>query len=75
MAERLGHQGSRCGVVPALALVNVEDDVDAAILLDAALEHAGRVTLDELIVDDYVGGRPALNLPSLGLVHGENPIL
>ena len=36
MAERLGYEGSRCGVVPALALVNVEEDVNAAVLLDAA---------------------------------------
>ena len=75
MAERLGHEGSRCGVVPALALVNVQEDVGAAILLDAALEHADGAALDELVVDDAVGGRPALNLPSLSLVHGENPIL
>ena len=44
-----------------IALVNVEEDVDAAILLDAALEHAGRAALDELVVDDAVGGRPALH--------------
>ena len=75
VAERLGHEGSRCGVVPALALVNVQEDVGAAILLDAVLEHAGRATVDELVVDDAIGGRPALNLPSLDLVHGENPIL
>ena len=75
MAEHLGHEGSTCSVVPAVALVNVEEDVDAAVLLDAALEHAGRVAPDELVVDDVVGGRPALNFPSLGLVHGENPVL
>ena len=74
MAERLGHQGSRCGVVPALALVNVEEDVYAMILLDAVLEHAGRAAFDELVVDHAIGGCPALNLPSLGLVHGENPV-
>ena len=38
-AERLGHQGSRHGVVPTFALVYVEEDVDALILLNAALEH------------------------------------
>ena len=75
MAEHLGHEGSTCSVVPAVALVNVEEDVDVVILLDAALEHAGRATLDKLVVDDAVGGHPALNLPSLGLVHGENPVL
>ena len=53
----------------------VEEDVDAPLLLDAALEHAGRAALDELIVDDAVGGFPKLNLPSFGLVHGENPVL
>jgi len=61
--------------VPTLALMYVEEDVDASFLLDAALEHAGGAALDELIVDDAVGGHPALNLPSLSLVHGENPVL
>ena len=75
VAERLGHDGPRRGMVPALSLVNVEEDVDAAVLLDAALENAGRAAFDELVVDDVVGGCPALNLPSLGLVHGENPVL
>ena len=75
VAERLGHQGSQCGVVPALALIYVEEDVYALFLLDAALEHAGGAALDELVVDDVVGGRPALHLPSFGLVHGENPVL
>ena len=60
VAERLGHQGSRCGVVPTLALVNVEEDVDALFLLDAALEHASGAVFDELVVDDVVGGRLAL---------------
>ena len=62
-------------MVPTLALVNVEEDVDALFLLDAALEHAGGAALDELVVDDAVGGCPTLNLPSFGLVHGENPVL
>ena len=75
MAERLGHQGSGCGVVPTLALMYVEEDVDAPFLLDAALEHADGAALDELVVDDAVGGRPTLHLPSFGLVHGENPVL
>ena len=75
MAERLGHEGPRCGVVPALALVDVEEDVDAPILLDAALEHAGGDALDELGVDDAIGGRPALQLPGFDLIHGENPVL
>ena len=39
------------------------------------LEHVGRAALDELVVDDVVGERPMLNLPTLGFVHGENPIL
>ena len=75
MAERFGHEGSRCGVVPALALANVEEDVDAVILLDAALEHAGRAALDELVVDDAIGGRPMLHLPGVDFIHGENPVL
>ena len=62
-------------MVPAFALVYVKEDVDALFLLDAALEYTGAAALDELIVDDAVGGRPALHLPSFGLVHGENPVL
>ena len=62
-------------MVPTLALMYVEEDVDAPFLLDAALEHAGGAALDELVVDDAVGGRPALHLPSFGLVHGENLVL
>ena len=62
-------------MVPALALMYVEEDVDALFLLDAALEHVGGAALDELIVDDAVGRRPVLHLPSFGLVHGENPVL
>ena len=61
--------------MPALALVYVEEDLNALVILDAALEHAGGAALDELVVDDAVGGRPMLYLPSFGLVHGENPIL
>ena len=57
-------------MVPALALVYVEEDVDALFLLDVALEHAGGAALDELVVDDVVGGRPTLQLPGFGLVHG-----
>ena len=60
-------------MVPALALVNVEEDVDATILLDAALEHGGGAALDELVVDDVVGGRPMLHLPGFDLIHGEKP--
>ena len=62
-------------MVPALALVDVEEDVDAPILLDAALEHAGGDALDELGVDDAIGGRPTLHLPGFGFVHGKNPVL
>ena len=62
-------------MVPAFALVYIEEDVDAMFLLDAALEHAGGAALDELIVDDVVGGRPTLHLPGLGLIHWENPVL
>ena len=61
--------------MPAFVLVYVEEDVDAPFLLDVALEQAGGATLDEFVVDDAVGGRPTLHLPSFGLVHGENPVL
>ena len=56
MAESLGHQGSRGGVVPALALVYVEEDLNALVLLDEALEYVGGAALDEFVVDDAVGG-------------------
>ena len=37
--ERLGHQGLLGGVVPALALVYVEEDLNALVLLNPSLEH------------------------------------
>ena len=74
MVESLGHQGPRGGVVPALALVYVEEDLNALVLLDTALEHAGGAVLDELVVDDAVGGHSVLDLSGLGLVHGKNPV-
>ena len=74
MAESLGHQGPRGGVVPALALVYVEEDLNALVLLDAALEHAGGAAF-ELVVDDVVGGCSAMHLSGFGLVHGEDPVL
>ena len=42
-------------MVPTLALMYVEEDVDALFLLDAVLEHTGGAALDELVVDDAVG--------------------
>ena len=66
MAESLGHQRSRGIVVPALALVYVEEDLNALVLLDAALEHAGGAAL---------GGSLAPHLPGFGIVHGEDPVL
>ena len=69
--ECFGHQGSRGGVVPALALVDVEEDLDPFALLDASLEHAHRAALDELVVDDAVGGRASLHMPGFGFVEGE----
>ena len=41
-------------MVPALALMYVKEDVDALLLLNVALEHAGGAALDELVVDDVV---------------------
>jgi 3,4-dihydroxy-2-butanone 4-phosphate synthase len=67
----LGHEGSRGSVVPALALVDVAQDLEPFGRLDAALEHAGCAALDELVVDDAVGGGPALHLPGLDFVVGE----
>ena len=30
---------------------------------------------DKLVVDDAVGGSPALHLPGFSFIHGENPVL
>ena len=73
MAESLGHQGPQGGVVPTLALVYVEEDLNALVLLDAALEHAGGTALDELVVDDAVGRRPALHCRALVSSMGRTP--
>ena len=62
-------------MVPALAQVHVEEHLHALVLLDAALEDTCQAALDELIVDDVVGGLPTMNLSGLSLVHGEDSIL
>ena len=71
MAESLGNQGPRGGVVSTLGVVYVDEDLNALVLLDAALENARCAALDGLVVDDVVGRRPTLHLPGLGLVRGK----
>ena len=56
----------------ALALMNILEQLQPLVWLDTALEDAGGAAVDELVVDDGVRARSALNLPSLILVLGKS---
>jgi len=71
VTECLGHQGPGGGVMPALALMDVEEDFVPFLRLDAALENAGGAAMNQLVVDDAVGRGSALDLPCRGLVGGK----
>ena len=58
----------------ALALMNVSEQLEPLVRLDTALEDASGAAMDELVVDDCVRARSALNLPSLNLVLGKSAV-
>ena len=55
-------------MVDALSLVDVFEDCNALLLLDASLEDSSDTTLDELSVDDCVCSGSALDLSCLCFV-------
>ena len=55
-------------MVDALSLVDVFEDCNALLLLDASLEDSGDIVLDELSVDDCVCSGTALDLSCLCFV-------
>ena len=55
-------------MVTALAFVDVSEDCNALLLLDAPLEDSSDTALDELSVDDCVCSGSALNLSCRDLV-------
>ena len=52
-------------MVAAFSLVNVSEDCNALLLLDASLEDSSDTALDELSVDDCVCSGSALDLSCL----------
>src|SRR4051812_19708600 len=58
-------------VVPALALVDVEEDLLPFFRINVALEHAGHVAMNQLVINDAIGGGMALDLPGQVFVRGE----
>ena len=55
-------------MVAAFSLVDVSEDCNALLLLDASLEDSSDTALDELSVDDSVCSGSALNLSCRDLV-------
>jgi hypothetical protein len=51
-------------MVAALSLVYLHEELDSFVLIDVALVYARDAALVELIVDDRVSFRSALDLPS-----------
>ena len=58
----------------ALALMNISEQLEPLVQLDTALEDASGAAMNELVVDDGVCARSALNLLSLYLVLGKSVI-
>ena len=55
-------------MVAAFSLVDVSEDCNALLLLDASLENSSDTALDELSVDDCVCSSSALDLSCLYFV-------
>ena len=68
MAEGFGDEGSRGSMVAKFTLVDIYEDNNALLRLNAALEDISRTAADELFVDDCVRGCPALHLLGQDLV-------
>ena len=58
----------------ALALMNISEQLEPLVRFDTALEDASGAAMDELVVDDCVCARSALNLSSLNLVLGKSAV-
>src|SRR4051812_46352796 len=61
MAECLGYDCRCRHVVPAFALMNISEDFKPLVLLHTPLENSGCTSVNQLIFDDGVCARSALN--------------
>jgi hypothetical protein len=71
MAEGFAHDGSRGGVIPALSLVDLSQELDPFIRLYVAPEHPTYAAFVQLVVDDSVGLGTSLDFPGSDLVLGQ----
>ena len=74
MAEGFGYDCFGGCVMATLTKMNISEQLQPLVRLDTALENASGVAMEELIVDDGVCARSALDLPSFYLVLGEDAI-
>ena len=58
----------------ALTLMNILEQLQPLVWIDTALENASGAAMDELVVDDGVRARSALNLPGLNFIVGKSAI-
>ena len=59
-------------MMTALTLMDISEQLQPLVRLDTTLENASGAAMEELIIDDGVCARSALNLPSLHLVLGKD---
>ena len=68
MAEGFGYNCFGGCVMAALTLMNISEQLQPLVRLDTVLENASCAEMKELVVDDGVCARSALDLPSLNFV-------
>ena len=56
------------------ALMDISQQLQPLVWLDTTLKNASGAAVDELVVDDGVRGRSALDLPGFYFVLGKNAI-
>ena len=71
MPEGFAYDGSGGGVMSALSLVDLPEELYPFSRLDAPLEHPTYAAFVQLVVDDCVGLGPSLNLPGSDSVLGQ----
>src|SRR4051812_16736072 len=64
MVECLGYDCHCRRVVPAFSLMNISEEFKPLVLLHTPLENSGCTSVNQLVVDDGVCARSALNSPS-----------
>ena len=68
MAESFGYDCFGGCMMATLAQMDISEQLQPLVRLDTALENASGAAMEELVVDDGVCARSALNLPSSHLI-------